>query len=256
MSHLFHAFISFICAVAFLLSGCAHSPQNIDPLEGYNRTVFTFNEHIDKGLLKPVAKGYRFITPDILQTSVANFFSNLGDSTVFINDLLQLRIRHAATDIGRLIINSTIGLAGFIDVAQELELSKNQSDFGLTLARWGIKHSPYFVIPFLGPSTVRDAFGKPIDWLFLSPWQQIRPDLSRYSLFALNVVSDRADLLDKEKVLDTAALDRYLFIRDAYLQRRRYQIDGRVTPAAEKPNHNGTTNDDFLEDEPFLYDEF
>jgi phospholipid-binding lipoprotein MlaA len=222
-----------------LMTGCAHQNAR-DPLEPLNRGIYAVNDAIDRAVMKPVATGYRAVLPGFVQTGVSNFFSNLDDITVIVNGILQLKIPQAASDTGRFLINSTIGLLGFFDVATQLGLEKHNEDFGQTLGYWGIGSGPYLVLPLLGPSSFRDGIGRLVDWKtdVLSWEDHIR---TRNQLIALRAVSDRANLLDSEKVLDTAALDRYTFLRDAYLQRRRSLVyDGNPPPEPEEDEPDNT----------------
>lgn len=214
------------------LSGCAHNHPR-DPLEPLNRGIYAFNDGLDTVILKPIAQGYRAVLPQFVRTGIGNFFSNLDDITVIANSILQLKIPQAASDIGRFAINSTLGLLGFLDVATHLGLEKHNEDFGQTLGYWGIGGGPYLVLPFLGPSSFRDAVGRWVDSYTDVVWREdhIR---TRNQLYGTRVVQNRSRLLDTEKVLETAAIDEYAFIRDAYLQRRRNLVyDGNPPPEAE-----------------------
>lgn len=206
------------------LSACA--PQNPrDPLEPYNRKVFAFNRVVDKVAFRPVAVVYHTITPKFVNVGVTNFFGNLNEINAIANDVLQFRLGYTLSDAWRLIINSTIGVLGLFDVATKVGLPKHQQDFGLTLARWGFKSSPYFVLPFLGPSTLRDALALPVDYYLISAWPYIdTEDGLRASLAALCLVDMRADLLHADKLVDKA-FDPYVFVREAYLQKRASLID-------------------------------
>jgi len=205
-----------------LFAGCASTNNPRDPLEPLNRAVYQFNDGLDKIIMKPVATVYREVLPDFVRTGVTNFFNNLYDILTALNNLLQGKIADAASDVGRIAVNTTIGLAGLIDVATEVGLEKHKEDFGQTLGRWGIGDGPYLQIPFLGPSSIRDAVGTfvdvkvdPIGWI----WRNHMA--TRNSLWGLYFVNLRASLLDSTKILEEAALDPYEFQRDAYLQRRR-----------------------------------
>ena len=218
-----------------LLSGCASVPgpkDERDPFESYNRAMHSFNEAFDENLLRPVAQAYKDNVPDVAQTGVSNFFSNLDDIFVFINDLLQLKFAQAASDLSRLIWNTTVGLGGFIDVATHMDLPKHNEDFGQTLGYWGVGDGPYFVIPFLGPSTIRDTTGVLVQAPH-HPVNNIEDTEEYWAIVALMTIDTRAQLLGASKVVDQAALDSYVFIRDAYLQRRRSLVyDG--NPPREK----------------------
>ena len=218
--------------LASVLSGCAH--QNVrDPLEPLNRGIYTFNDAVDRAVVKPLAQGYRAVLPQVVQTGISNFFSNLDDITVILNNLLQLKIPQAVSDTGRFVINSTIGLLGFIDVATHLGLEKHNEDFGQTLGYWGIGNGPYLVLPFLGPSSLRDGIGRWVD-ARTDPVRWEDHIRTRNQFLVTRVINTRARLLDSEKVIDAAAIDRYAFIRDAYLQRRRSLVfDGNPPPEKE-----------------------
>ena len=207
------------------LGGCASNEtrEEHDPWEPLNRGLYTVNDTADQLVLKPVAQGYRWVTPDPLERGVTNFFSNLDDFLVIINDLLQFKLNQAISDTSRLLVNSTMGVLGLIDVATGLDLPKHEEDFGLTLGRWGVPPGPYMVLPLLGPSTVRDTVGLIPEFL-LDPINWFEPTELRYGLIALRVIDTRANLLDASKVLEEAALDPYIFTRDAFLQRRRYLV--------------------------------
>jgi len=211
-----------IPALGLLLGGCAtvkhHDPQ--DPFEGFNRAVYTFNNDFDRALLKPVAKGYKKVVPTPARHGVTNFFSNLNDVVVIANDLLQLKLSQACSDAGRVTFNSTFGLLGFIDVATPLGLPKHNEDLGQTLGYWGVGPGPYLVLPFLGPSTVRDTVGLVGDWQ-IDPVDQAHDRTVRYSAIALRAVDTRANLLGATDLLQMAAIDPYTFTREAYLQHRR-----------------------------------
>ncbi|MDP2707224.1 MAG: VacJ family lipoprotein [Burkholderiales bacterium] len=205
-----------------LFAGCASTNNPRDPLEPLNRAVYQFNDGLDKVVMKPVATVYREALPDFVRTGVTNFFSNLYDILTALNSLLQGKIADAASDVGRIAVNTTIGIAGLFDVATEIGLEKHKEDFGQTLGRWGIGDGPYLQIPFLGPSSIRDAVGTFVD-VKVDPIGWIWRDhiATRNSLWGLYFVNLRAILLDSTKILEEAALDPYEFQRDAYLQRRR-----------------------------------
>ncbi len=226
--------------VAILLSlsllGCATNGDPRDPLEPLNRGIYKFNDVVDKAVLKPVATGYKEAMPDPVRTAIGNFFSNLDDVLVLLNDLLQFKLEQAASDFSRLVWNTSVGIAGLIDVATPMDLPKRNEDFGQTLGYWGVGNGPYLVLPFLGPSTLRDTVGIAVDAQF-DPVTQHTPVPERNSAIAIHSVDNRARLLDAEKVLDEAAIDRYVFLRDAYLQRRRGLVyDG--NPPREKFEDN------------------
>jgi phospholipid-binding lipoprotein MlaA len=194
-----------------------------DPYESFNRVIFNMNEFIDRAALKPLATLYKNIMPKPLSKGVSNFFANFYTIPTVMNDLLQGNFYQTTSDAWRFTINSTIGVLGFFDVASSMGLEPNTEDFGLTLAQWGYKNSNYLVLPIFGPSTVRDGvFGLPI-YSFMTPYAYIPMDVS-YSIYALDITSRRAEMLNYQGVLDQVMLDKYSFLRDAYLQRRAYQI--------------------------------
>jgi phospholipid-binding lipoprotein MlaA len=206
-------------AAAGLLGGCATSAPTKDPAEGFNRAVFAFNEGLDTILIKPVARGYDFVMPTPARAGVSNFFGNIADVFIGVNNLLQGKPSDAASDAGRFLVNSTIGILGLFDVATEMGMDKHEEDFGQTFGRWGAGPGAYVVLPFFGPRTVRDSAGLVLD-LAADPVGNIDHVPTRNSLTALRVVSERAAMLPADKVIEEAALDKYSYIRDAYLQRR------------------------------------
>jgi len=207
-------------AMAGLLGGCATSGSAKDPAEGVNRAVFAFNEGLDTVLIKPVAKGYDIVMPTPARTGVGNFFSNVADVFIGVNNLLQGKPSEAASDAGRFLVNSTVGILGFFDIASEMGLDKHEEDFGQTFGRWGAGPGAYVVLPFFGPRTVRDTGGLVLD-VAADPVANIHHVPTRNSFTALRIVADRAALLPADKVIEEAALDKYSYVRDAYLQRRR-----------------------------------
>lgn len=228
---------------SFALGGCASSHHNpADPLEPFNRGVYKLNDTVDKAIIKPAAKGYDTVMPQPAKMMVANFFSNLNDVTVTINDLLQLKVKQAVSDGGRVLLNSTIGLLGFVDVATAVGLEKHNEDFGQTLGYWGVGSGPFLVIPVFGPSSFRDGVGLYAD-TSADVMRRVDPVDTRNQLYAISLLSKRASLLNQEKVMDEAVIDRYSFIRDAYLQRRQSLVyDG--SPPREKfddEEDNGVT---------------
>lgn len=211
-----------------------------DPWEGFNRAVFSFNETLDKYFLKPVSEGYVYITPSPVQTGIGNFFNNLGEVTTVINDVLQGKFRQAGLDSTRFLVNTTVGMAGFIDVGSRIGLQRNDEDFGQTLGYWGMGSGPYLMLPFLGPSTVRDTAGMVPDY-FISPIDNVDDDATRYGIRALQIVDLRSSLLEVEKLV---AGDRYAFFREAYLQRRAFLVrDGVMDDAS--------FDDDLFDEEEF-----
>jgi phospholipid-binding lipoprotein MlaA len=212
-------------AAAGLLSGCATGPNRnpADPLEPLNRYTFTFNDAIDRAVAKPLAKGYNKVVPRPARTAVENFFSNLGDVVTMVNDFLQLKFEDGMTDLTRVAFNSTFGIAGLIDIATPAGLPKHDQDFGLTLGHYGLPSGPFLVLPLFGPSSFRDAVGFGVDQSFFAPANYTRPAV-RNSLWFSNFVSTRARYLNATNLLEEAALDKYLFVRDAYLGQRRSRL--------------------------------
>ncbi|MCC6067611.1 VacJ family lipoprotein [Ferrovum sp. PN-J185] len=216
------------CGLLLLLTSCASIPAGQedpkDPLQSYNRSMYKFNEGLDSYVIKPVAQGYKTVTPGFFRDGISNFFSNIGDITVFLNDLLQGKITQGGQDAGRFVVNTTVGLLGFIDVAKHIGLEKHNEDFGQTLAVWGWDESPYLVLPILGPSTIRDGLGLAAAYPFSFYANSHANNTHLTEIGALEVVNTRAGLLAATNVLQTAALDPYTFMRDAYLQRRKNLI--------------------------------
>lgn len=209
-------------AAVMVMTGCATTNENAgvyDPLEGYNRAMYKFNDAVDTAVLKPVAKGYDAVVPDPISQGISNFFSNLNDITVIINDLLQGKFAQAGRDTHRFVVNTTVGVGGIFDVASLSGLNKNNEDFGQTLGVWGAEPGAYVVLPFFGPRNVRDSFGL-IGDIFTDPVTYVDHDETRWALIGTDVIDTRANLLKAEKVLDEAALDEYSYVRDAYMQRR------------------------------------
>ncbi len=225
------------CGAVFLLllGGCATNGNPRDPLEPVNRAVYKFNDGLDQLIVKPAAKLYRAVVPDFMRTGVSNFFSNINDVIVALNNLLQGKIPAAINDLGRVLVNTTLGVFGVMDPATALGVEKNNEDFGQTLGYWGLGDGPYIVLPFLGPSSLRDTVGWVGD-VYTYPVTYVNPERDRYALIALRFVATRADLLEASQILETAALDPYEFVRDAYLQRRRNLV------------HDGNPPDDSGED--------
>ena len=216
-----------------MLTGCASIDGHTDPedpFEEFNRSMYSFNSKVDSYALKPLAKGYDAITPTPVQKGVSNFFSNLDDVVVIFNDILQLKPGQFLSDTGRFLVNSTVGLYGLIDWASDIGLEKHNEDFGQTLGYWGIPDGPYLVLPLFGPSSVRDTGGTLVDRSYVDPvYNEVhegmpfpeRDSTVSLSLVVIDAVDRRAKLLKAESIQREAALDPYIFIRDAYLQRRR-----------------------------------
>lgn len=218
--------ISWMAGAALLLAltGCATGPVNPrDPFEAFNRKSLQFNEGVDSLLLRPVATVYRERVPAIVRTGVSNFFGNMSDAWSFVNSALQFKFQNAAENFMRLNVNTFFGLGGILDIASELNIERHREDFGQTLGRWGVPAGPFIMLPLLGPSTLRDTLsltfdrqGDPVH--FVEPWND------RYGLYTLRAVDKRSNLLRVGVVLEEAALDKYTFIRDSHLQRRRAEI--------------------------------
>jgi phospholipid-binding lipoprotein MlaA len=205
------------------MAGCAAGPNPRDPLEPFNRKVSEFNEGFDAVVLKPVATVYKKATPAIVRTGVSNFFSNIRDLWSFANSALQFKLQDATESLARFQVNTMFGLGGIIDVASELNIERHREDFGQTLGRWGMPPGPYIVLPLLVPSTLRDTMALPVDYRG-DLLRQVRPSADRDLLYGLRAVDARANLLRIGGVIDEAALDKYSFTRDAYLQKRQAEI--------------------------------
>lgn len=226
-------------AAAVLIAGCATTGSPKDPLEGFNRAMFAVNEGLDKVAIKPLAQGYDFVLPLPVKTMISNFFGNLQDPWIAANNLLQGKPGQALSDAGRFVINSSVGILGAFDVASELGIEKHEEDFGQTVARWGVGDGAYLVLPFFGPRTFRDALTLIVDG-YADPVYYLTDDIpTRNILYGVRVVSNRASVLPADKTIEEAAIDKYAYIRDAYLQRRRNLIfDGR--PPREKEEDAAT----------------
>jgi phospholipid-binding lipoprotein MlaA len=210
---------------ACTIAGCASTTDRseaYDPWQGLNRKTFAFNDALDKAVMKPIAQGYQKVTPAFAQEGVNNFYSNLEDIGTSLNNFLQGKPKAGMNDMARLVVNSVFGVFGLWDVATPLGFEKHDEDFGQTLGHWGAPPGPYFVIPFLGPSTVRDAPARAVDpsWYY----NDYLPDRVYWTWWGLDKVRTRANLFKAESVLDDAALDKYSFVRDAWWQRRRNQV--------------------------------
>ena len=222
------------------LGGCATTGGNPhDPLEGYNRAMFGFNEGVDKAIVKPVASGYKTVMPEFARTGVTNFFSNLRDPWIGVNNILQGKVGAGASDFGRFALNTTVGILGLFDVASNAGLEKHNEDFGQTLGRWGVGSGAYVVLPILGPSDVRDGLSLLfVDW-HGDPLWYVGNVATRNELIGVRIVDTRANLLDVSRLAEEAALDNYAYVRDAYLQRRRSLIyDGNPPPEPESDKTN------------------
>ncbi len=222
------------------MTGCATvATDPRDPWEGFNRSVQSFNDSLDDYAMKPAAKGYQWLTPDFVDQGISNFFNNIRDIRVTINDVLQWKLKQGGMDLGRFLINTTAGVAGFIDVASMIDLPKHDEDFGQTLGYWGVPTGPYLVLPFFGPSSIRGAAGlagdaamNPLTYSFVlgtaaASW-------GSFGAYTVDVIDRRADALGFERIVSEAAVDRYEFFRNSYFQRRRYLVnDGNVDEEGE-----------------------
>jgi phospholipid-binding lipoprotein MlaA len=200
----------------------------IDPYEHYNHNAYRFNNKVDRAIFKPLAKGYKAITPGFFRTGVTHFFNNINEIPRFANDVLQGNFYWAMNDMWRFLINTTVGILGLFDVAEKLDLHTHQNFFSFTLDSWGAKPSPYVMLPFFGPSFFYDIYGIPMDF-YLSPWGAtsslgpISIELG-YGMFALNTINLRANFLQNEDLMNQVAVDRYIFFRTAFLQARKQQL--------------------------------
>jgi len=211
-----------ILLTAVSLTGCASTKASnpADPLEPINRSIYKFNDTVDKAVIKPVARGYKAVMPTAGRVMVSNFFSNLDDVVVTFNDLLQFKLVQGFSDGMRFLVNTTIGVFGLIDVASAGGLKKHDEDFGQTLGKWGVGNGPYLVLPILGPSTLRDSAGLYADG-YVSPMYQLQNMRTRNQVYVARGINRRSELLDQEKVLNEAMIDPYVFLRDAYLLHRK-----------------------------------
>lgn len=232
------------CLISVLLVGCA-SQANKDPLESFNRGVYKFNDVTDKAVFKPVAQGYKAIAPTPVRTGINNFFNNLRTISSILNNLLQFKLANAFSETGRFVINSTFGIAGFIDVAGMDNIPVHKEDFGQTLGYWGVGNGAYIVLPFLGPSTVRDTTGLVFDTITTDPityTHNIGEVRLHNQLRAAQFIDKRTELLDATDLVDEASLDPYAFMRDAYLQHRENAVNDGATS-----NKDPISSDDFDE---------
>lgn len=229
-----------LAALLLTMGGCASVPHPTpgDPFESVNRKIFKFNDTLDRAVLKPVAQGYQKVVPQFARTGVSNFFGNLGDAYTMANDYLQGKVTDGTEDLMRVAMNSVFGIGGLLDFASTVGLPKHYQDFGLTLGHYGVKPGPYLVLPLLGPSTVRDGIGRVAD-TFADPVNYLSPVVLPVTLNGVRLVNTRASLLEASNLLQTAALDPYSFVRNAYLQRRQYQIGG----SAALPVYNDPGSD-------------
>lgn len=226
-------------SLALVIQGCASTPAPgggtpvNDPLEGFNRSMFNFNEKVDENVLKPVATGYKNTVPSPARTGVTNFYNNFEDAWSAVNSLLQLKLEHAASDTMRVVVNTTLGFGGLLDWGSQMRLQRYNEDLGQTLGYWGVGEGPYVVWPLLGPSTARDSVALPLD-LAVGPSLVVDNTAVSAGLVALNVVNTRANLLDSSALLDDIVLDKYIFVRDGFLQRRRSLVHDGNPPESTK----------------------
>ncbi len=232
--------------ISISLAGCASTatttvPDQNDPWTDWNRGTQTFNDNLDKAILKPMAKGYQWITPEFVDEGITNFFSNINDIGVTFNDLLQLKLTQSGMDASRFLINTTAGVAGFIDVAKMIDLPKHREDFGQTLGFWGVPSGNYLVLPFFGPSSPRDTVGLVGDALFnpltyVSVIGGAAVNAATAGSRVLDVTDRRANLMTTEKIVDEGAVDRYDFIKNSYEQNRDYLIHDGNPPEENDPD--------------------
>ena len=228
--------LALVCLLAFSGSALADSHAEADPRdpwEGYNRAMYGFNKGVDSLFLKPAAEAYDTLTPEMVDKGITNFFSNIGDIRNSLNNFLQGKPDEGVNSLARLLINSTVGLLGFIDVATEIGIHKSEEDFGQTLGAGGVEPGPYFVLPFLGPSTVRDAIARPVD-IATNPFTWADDPTVRNTALGVQVVDYRADLIETEEAVEGITEDEYALVRNAYLDQRQFEVsDGAVTDAYE-----------------------
>jgi phospholipid-binding lipoprotein MlaA len=218
-----------------LLAGCAAAPSREDPFEPMNRALYQFHDTVDTAVVKPVAQAYIDVVPEYFRTGVSNVFNNIEDLVSALNSLLQGKLDKFSDDLGRVVLNTAFGVGGFFDLASMVGIERGNEDFGQTFGAWGLPQGPYLFVPFFGPTTVRDGSGA-IVRVMVGPVGYIGDVPVRNSLYGVGAVDLRAQALSAGAIVDTAALDRYLFIRNAYLQRRQYLLyDGKPPPEPEEP---------------------
>jgi phospholipid-binding lipoprotein MlaA len=218
-----------------LLAGCAAAPSREDPFEPMNRALYQFHDTVDTAVVKPVAQAYIDVVPELIRTGVSNAFNNIDDLFSAVNGLLQGKLDKFGDDFGRVLLNTAFGVGGLFDLASMVGIERGNEDFGQTFGAWGLPQGPYLFVPFFGPTTVRDGTGT-VARIMVGPVGYIGDVPLRNSLYGLGAVDLRAQALAAGAIVDTAALDRYLFIRNAYLQRRRYLLyDGKPPPEPEEP---------------------
>ncbi len=239
-----------LAASTALVTGCATTQEALervrtagsrfDPIEPVNRVVYSINDRIDKAVVKPVAEGYKAILPTQVRYCVSNVFGNIGDVPTSINNFLQGKIKEGGSDLCRVGVNTTVGLLGCFDVASKWGFEKHNEDFGQTLGHWGLQTGPYIVLPLLGPSTLRDATALLVDSR-IDPVRYINDIPVRNISYGVRLIDRRAQLLDTTNFLEDAALDPYVFVRDAYLARRRSLVDdGNSRPPTDSPGGDAT----------------
>jgi phospholipid-binding lipoprotein MlaA len=233
-----------LAAGTLALAGCASGPNANprDPFEPYNRQMTLVNEKVDAVVLKPTATFYREYVPALVRTGVSNFFANLGDAWSAANSLLQFKLGNAAENWMRFSFNTVFGFAGVLDIASDMNIERHKEDFGQTLGRWGVPAGPYVVLPLLGPSTLRDTAALPVDWRG-DLVNRVEPDGVRDGFYGLRIVNVRANLLRASDVLEGAAIDKYSFIRDAYLQRRQAEVSDFAPRDGDGSDKDGSDKD-------------
>ena len=225
---------SALALACVILAGCAAAPSRVDPFEPWNRAMYSVHEVVDGNLIKPIAEGYVRSAPQPVRTGVSNFFGNIDDVFTGINHVLQGKKERAGDDFGRVLLNSTFGIAGLFDLASEMGITKDKTDFGITFGKWGAPQGPYFFVPLFGPTTVRDGAGAVVR-IYAGPIGYINDVRLRNFLYGMNYLDTRAQLLSAESVLESAALDKYRYLRNAYLRARQYQVyDGKPPPEEEE----------------------
>jgi phospholipid-binding lipoprotein MlaA len=245
-----HARYVLIAGTFVVISGCATGP-NIhpsDPIEPFNRGVASFNDGLDRVLIKPAATAYTAVTPSLMRAGVTNFFSNLSDAWSFVNGVLQLKPQLAAESLMRFSVNTFFGLGGLLDVADEMGIQKHNEDLGKTLGRWGVPAGPYIVLPIFGPSTLRDAFTISAETAY-DPVSRINPVRARNATNVVRLVNTRANFLRLGNVMDDAALDKYSFTRDAFMAKRRADVARSANKEVDDPKDSGK-EERFDQEEP------
>ena len=240
--------IRYILILAFFIPALGSTSEDNDPLESMNRVIYGFNETVDVTIMKPVAKGYKAVMPNFAVKGVNNFYNNLRDVITVVNDLLQLKIEHAVYDSGRVILNSTVGILGFIDVHSMYGGDRRKEDFGQTLGHYGIGHGAYLVIPFLGPSSLRDGVGLATDTVLFDPIGYVKDVRTRNQLRIVQFVDKRAELLHASDILGGASLDPYAFQRDAYMQYRQALVNDKSTDEISYEDPESASFEPYIEE--------